>query len=260
MLAQGIQVETEGKVARVVMDRPPVNAVSTATYEALRDALAEINERSDMAVVLLCSALEDHFSAGADLPEVERIVASPTSELDEKRQLLARDVYDRLLNLAQPTIAVVNGTAMGAGAVLAACCDIRVGSRRARIALTEINVARCGGARHMSRLLPQGVVRRMYFTAEPLDAETAYRYGFLQELCDPGEELSVAEALAAVIAAKSPHALRLAKESLNACEGLPVADGYALEQQYTLKLGRTPDAREAVRAFLEKRDPVWSEL
>ena len=98
----------------------------------------------------------------------------------------------------------------------------------------------------------------MYFTGKPLDAQEAYRIGLFDLVVPHGEELGAAMSLAHTIAAKSPLALRLAKESLNACEALAVDEGYEVEQQYTLRLGQTEDAREAVVAFLEKRPPVWS--
>lgn len=258
MELDGIAVEQDGSIARIVIDRPPVNAISTTMYESLSSVLSDIHGREDVDVVLLCSAQENIFCAGADIKELEQIVNSDTSELDERRQLLAREAYELLLNLAQPTIAVINGPALGAGAVLSACCDIRIGSTKARIGLPEINVARCGGGRHMMRILPQGVVRRMYFTGRPLDAATAHHLGALDEVREPGEEMQAALELASVIASKSPFALRMAKRALNASESMSITEGYVIEQAYTLQLARSQDAKEATRAFLEKREPVWS--
>jgi len=257
MELEGFRMERDGQIANLVIDRPPVNAVSTAMYESLIEACKAIDADQGVDVVILSSANEKIFCAGADIRELEEIVNSGSSAMDERRQGLAREAYDRFLNLAQPTIGVVGGIALGAGAVLAACCDLRVGSTRAKIGLTEINVARCGGGRHMMRLLPQGVVRRMYFTGEPLGAETLLRLGVFEDLCESGTELEVARALAAKIAAKSPLALRIAKRSLNRCEPESIATGYPVEQEFTLELARSADAAEAARAFLEKREPVW---
>jgi enoyl-CoA hydratase len=257
MEAEGIHVEVGERIAEVVLDRPPVNAFSTAMYEARAATFRDVGARDDADVVVLRSASEKVFSAGADIKELEKIVNSADPELDRRRQELARELFGAILACAQPTIAAINGPALGAGAVIAACCDLRFGSTRARIGLPEINVARCGGGRHMMRLLPQGVVRRMYFTGEPLSAADADRYGLLNGVHPPGEELEAARAVARTIASKSPHALRLAKEALNGAEGLSLDEGYALEQSYTLKLAESEDAAEAARAFLEKRDPVW---
>jgi enoyl-CoA hydratase/carnithine racemase len=107
------------------------------------------------------------------------------------------------------------------------------------------------------RFAPSAVVREMYFTGGPLTAEEALQYGLVNATFEAGTELAAARELAMRIAAKSPVSLRIAKEALNAAEWLPVSEGYALEQTYTLRLARTPDGVEAARAFLEKRDPIW---
>ncbi|SDH53781.1 Enoyl-CoA hydratase/carnithine racemase [Pseudonocardia oroxyli] len=179
-------------------------------------------------------------------------------DADERRQHFARSAYDTLMNLNKPTIAVVNGPAIGGGAVLAACCDLRIGSARTTFHLPEVNIVRCGGARHYMRLLPQGVLRQMYFTGRPLTAHDSHRFGLLNDVVEQGEELHRALELAEEIATKSPLALRTAKEALNAIEELSVLDGYALEQSYSVALGRSADAKEAAAAFLEKRPPAWT--
>lgn len=257
MSDQGVFVKNAGRVARVILDRPPVNAVSTGVYETLIEILEDLNSRTDISVVVLESANPKVFSAGADLQEMKAIVNSETDALDGRRQELARRTYELLLGLTHPTIAAVGGVALGAGAVLAACCDIRVGSVSTRIGVTEINVGRCGGGRHMMRILPQGVVRQMYFTAEPLGAEDLYRLGAIDQLRESGSEVEAALELADRIASKSPLALRIAKSSLNGCEPLSIDEGYKIEQAHTLQIGRSTDAKEAVAAFLEKRAPVW---
>jgi len=256
-MKQAVRVEVEDAVAEVVLDRPPVNALSTGLYEEILEVFTTLDERDDVSVILLRSGCERAFCAGADVRELETIVNSGDPALDERRQALARRVYDAVRGVAQPTIAVIGGAAIGGGAVLAACCDIRYAGSGARIGLTEINVARCGGGRHLMRLLPQGALREMYFTGEPLAAAEALRLGLVDKLVD-GDPLAAARDLAARIAAKSPVALRFAKRALNESEFLPLDEGYAVEQGYTLRLGRTDDAVEAARAFLEKRRPVWS--
>ncbi|MFE4785865.1 enoyl-CoA hydratase-related protein [Streptomyces sp. NPDC056716] len=153
---------------------------------------------------------------------------------------------------------MVDGPAIGAGAVIASCCDMRMGSPRASFVLPEVNLGRCGGGRHLMRHLPQGVVRQMYFTGAPLAGEEARRFGFLDSLYDSAALAEAALERARGIAAKSPIALRLGKAALNESEPLSVQDGYAVEQQYTLRLARTDDAREALAARREKRAPVFT--
>ena len=254
----GLRFERNGAIGHLILDRPPVNAVSAQLTESLIDVLIDIRAMRDVSVVVLSSANPRLFCAGADIKEISTLAGSDDPGRDVRRQQIMRNMLDLLVDLPQPTIAVINGAALGSGAGLAVSCDIRIGSVRASIGLPEINAGRCGGARHMMRVVPQGIVRQMYFTGEPLDADTAFRYGLLNEVHPDGEELAAAMRLAGKIASKSPHALRLAKEAINGCEFLSLKEGYALEQTFTLKLGRSADAKEAAQAFIEKRDPVWA--
>ncbi len=250
-----IRLGVTARVATVTLDRPPVNAMSGRMYRELADVLGQVASDPDVSAVVLTSSSPRVFCAGADVRELADVVGRNAAADDAARQVLVGSVFDQILSLPQPTVAAVAGAALGAGAVIAACCDMRIGSPQTRFGLPEINAGRCGGARHLMRLLPQGVVRQLYFTGEPLGSDDAYRLGLLNSVCEPPEVDGAALALARVIAAKSPVALRVGKASLNACESLPVREGYALEQQHTLELARTDDAREALAAMLEKREP-----
>jgi enoyl-CoA hydratase/carnithine racemase len=252
-----LRVEYHGRVAEVIIDRPPVNAVAVDLYSALISVFRSFAKQDDVHAVILRSANDRIFCAGADLKEILPDNVSFEAS-DEYRQRLARTCYDAVLDCALPTIAVVKGLALGAGAVLAACCDIRFAGESAQLGLPEITVGRCGGGRHLMRLVPQGTVRLMYFTGEPIDAVEAQRVGLVERVYADGAVLQEARTLAEKIACKSPLGLRLAKRALNEAEDMPVRAGYAHEQQYTLRLGRTADAKEAASAVMEKREPVWS--
>jgi enoyl-CoA hydratase len=253
----GVNVVEAGRYAEVVLDRPPVNAVSRGMYSELILVFRALSARTDVHAVLLRSANEKIFSAGADIRETPEDPGDYEPG-DEYRQRLARTCYEAILDCALPTIALVNGPALGAGAALAACCDIRVAAESARIGLPEINVGRCGGGRYLARLVGQGTVRMMYFTGEPIDAQQALAQQIVQAVHPDSAALEQARAFVDTIARKSPYGLRQAKQALNDCEDMELRAGYAREQQYTIRLGRTPDAAEASRAVIEKRDPVWS--
>jgi enoyl-CoA hydratase len=253
-----VRVETADSVAAVTLDRPPVNALSSGFYAELSAVIERIAADPQVSVMVLMSASSKAFSAGADVTELAALSGSDADDADARRQELARRVFGQLLELPQPSIAVVDGPAIGAGAVIASCADMRMGSPRASFALPELSVGRCGGGRHMMRHLPQGVVRRMFFTGQPLSGEEALRFGFLDSVHDRAELADAAMARARGIAANSPLALRLGKAALNESEALPVQEGYAVEQQYTLRLARTADAREALAARREKRAPRFT--
>jgi enoyl-CoA hydratase len=253
-----VRVETADSVAAVTLDRPPVNALSSGFYAELSAVLERIAADPQVSVMVLMSASSRAFSAGADMTELAALSGADADDADARRQELARRVFGQLLELPQPSIAVLDGPAIGAGAVIASCADMRMGSRQASFALPELSVGRCGGGRHMMRHLPQGVVRRMFFTGQPLSSEEALRFGFLDSVHDRAELADAAMARARGIAANSPLALRLGKAALNESEALPVQEGYAVEQQYTLRLARTADAREALAARREKRAPRFT--
>ena len=253
-----VRVETADSVAAVTLDRPPVNALSSGFYAELSAVLERIAADPQVSVMVLMSASSRAFCAGADVTELAALSGADADDADARRQELARRVFGQLLELPQPSIAVLDGPAIGAGAVIASCADMRMGSRQASFALPELSVGRCGGGRHMMRHLPQGVVRRMFFTGQPLSSEEALRFGFLDSVHDRAELADAAMARARGIAANSPLALRLGKAALNESEALPVQEGYAVEQQYTLRLARTADAREALAARREKRAPRFT--
>lgn len=250
-----VEARLEGRVGTVLLSRPPVNALRTESYHALRDALHRLQQDRACSVIVLGSAVPGIFCAGADVKELPM-----PPEQDEARQDLTRGVFAQVLHSPVPVICAVDGPALGAGCQLACAADVRVATRSARFGVPEITVGRCGAGRFLMRVLPAGTVRQMYFTGRPIDAAQAHALGMVSEVLDDAGALqSRAHELAEDIAAKSPTALRLAKRALDLAEAMPLLDGYAVEQQFSLRLAQTPDAAEAAAAFREKRAPRWSE-
>jgi enoyl-CoA hydratase len=247
----GIVVETAGKIVVVSLDIPPVNALTLARYQELTDAFTAIGQRTDVHCAVLAGRGTRAFCAGLDLKEF----ATASADRDHERAHTVRQTFAAVQNCAIPVIAAVNGPALGAGCALAAMCDIRIASERATFGLPEINVGRCGGGAFMGRLIPQGMMRLMFFTGEPISAWEAHRVGLVEQVVPARRLDATVRDLAELIAAKSPLGLRLGKRSLNESEYLPVHDGYQVEQGYSTQLLHTEDAREATRAALEKRPP-----
>jgi enoyl-CoA hydratase len=248
-----IIVEKSGKVVSVILDRPPVNALTIALYLRVAEVFEEIGGWSEVNCAVLSARGAKAFCAGLDLKE---FLAAKVED-DPARAAVVRRMFAAVRHCKIPVIAAVNGPALGAGCVLSSVCDIRLASENATFGLPEINVGRCGGTAHMARHVPQGLLRRMFFTGQPISAQEAYRVGFVDQVLPLERLLPAANELAAVIASKAPLGLRLGKEALNHVEFMPVDDGYALEQEYSTKLLHTEDAREATRAVLEKRPPVF---
>jgi enoyl-CoA hydratase len=250
----GIRTEQEGRILRVIMDHAPVNALTSALYAELGDTFLRLVARDDVSVVVLRSGCEKAFCAGKDLKEF----LGATIEEDPASAYNVRRTFEAIRHCPVPVIAEVDGPALGAGCVIAACADIRVASTRARFGMPEINVGRCGGTAHVGRLVPQGAMRLMWFTGEPIGAAEAHRIGLVDRLVEPGELAASVAALAATIAAKSPLGLRVGKKAMNEAEELPVDIGYAHEQRYSTQLMHSEDAREATRAIVDKRAPVFT--
>jgi enoyl-CoA hydratase len=162
-----------------------------------------------------------------------------------------------ITDCAVPVIGAINGPALGAGLAFAACCDILIASENATFGTTEINVGLLGASSHLSTLVGRHKAREMFFTGEVVPAAELYRVGAVRAVVPREQLMPTALELAGELAAKSPIALRLAKESMNRVEYLPLKDAYRTEQDYTARLRRFEDAKEARKAYLEKRDPEW---
>jgi enoyl-CoA hydratase len=253
---EDVRLDVQGKVLVVTLDRPPVNTLLLDTYRLMAQTFDDISMRTDVNCVVFTAAGAKAFCAGLDLKEF----AVARLEDDRARGAVVRHCFSAIRNCALPVIAAVNGPALGAGCVLTSVCDIRIAAEKATFGLPEVNVGRCGGTAHMGRHLPQGVLRRMFFTGQPIDAVEAHRFGFVDRITSAEDLMPAAMELAGLIAEKAPLGLRLGKQALNETEYLNVEEGYAAEQRYSTRLMATEDAREATRAVLEKRRPVWKAM
>lgn len=249
----GIDISFNGQVAEITIDVAPVNAITLANYAEIGEAFDAADAWEGINCIILTGAGTRAFCAGLDLKE---FLAATVAE-DPARARIVRRCFKSIRDCALPTIAAVNGPALGAGTVLASVCDIRLASETAKFGTPEVNIGRCGGAAHMGRHLPQGLLRKMFFTGEPIEAQEAWRFGFVQDIYAPDQLMAETRALAAKIATKAPLGLRIGKQSLNQIEFLPVDEGYQVEQQFSTQLMKTEDAREATAAVVEKRKPVW---
>jgi enoyl-CoA hydratase len=248
-----VVLERSEKIATVTLNIPPVNALSLERYQLITDTFIGLGSTAGLNCIVLTAKGTRAFSAGLDLQEF----LAATVEDDPRRASVVRATFKAIRQCPIPVIAAVNGPALGAGAVLAAVSDFRIASEKATFGMPEINVGRCGGGSHLGRLLNPGLLRLMYFTGEPISAWEAYRVGFVQQLVTPRRLLPAAYELATIIADKSPIGIRMAKEALNAVELMRVEEGYELEQSYSTQLMHTLDAKEAVRAVVEKRAPIF---
>jgi enoyl-CoA hydratase len=235
------------RVARVTLDRPPVNAADARLLTELHDAFDSLRSAPVDAVVL--TGAGPVFCAGNDLHEFAAMDADAAEEL----MSVVRRAFWAVYDCPVPVVAAVNGAALGTGLALAACSDVIVASEQATFGLPELEVGVLGGVKFAARLVPELAVRRLFLTAERVSARRFAEMGAAIAVV-PVEELEDAtRAVVAKITAKSSVALRFAKQAMNAVEHMDLKPGYEYEQTFTIRMAERAEAKEAVRSVLEKR-------
>jgi enoyl-CoA hydratase len=248
-----ISVSRDGAVAVVTIDRQEaLNALNVETLEALRDRLLELREDGETRAIVLTGAGEKAFAAGADIKYMSGLDIEQAKAWGE----LGHTVGQLLETGPAPTIAAVNGFALGGGCELALACDIRYASSRAKLGQPEINlgiIPGWGGTQRLARVCGLGVAKDLILTGRTIDAEEALRIGLVSELADPVLDRALETAHA--LARQSPVALRAAKVALNhALQGDHV-ENLGREADHFGELFSSEDAKEGLAAFAEKRKP-----
>lgn len=250
-----IERHDDDGVRVVALDRPPVNALGRELVEDLERVRAALARDADARCVVIRSAGK-HFCAGADLVERQGM------DLDDVRSFVSRlaSVFAGLAALPMPTIAAVHGAAAGGGCELALACDIRILAVDAAIGLRETALAilpGAGGTQRLPRLIGPSRAKRWIFTAAMHTASEALHDGVADRVV-PREQLDVeALGMARAIAANGPIAVRLAKQAIDRGAGLPLREALEIEWECYLGVLGTEDRDEALRAFAEKRTPVF---
>jgi enoyl-CoA hydratase len=240
------------RVALVRFNRPKqLNALNGEVMDQLCSAL-EALDRDDAIRVMVVTGNERAFAAGADIGEMAS--ATPIDMLRGNR--IAQ--WDRVRRISKPVIAAVAGWCLGGGCELAMALDLIVAAESARFGQPEINlgvIPGAGGTQRLTRAVGKSTAMEMILTGEPIDAREAHRLGLVARVVP--NELLVEDALtlAARIAAKSPLALRLAKEAVNAAYEMSLTDALAHERRLFYLLFASEDQKEGMAAFLEKREP-----
>jgi enoyl-CoA hydratase len=248
-----LRATVDGPVATVLMSRPPVNSVSQQMYRELRALFGDVAQLGDGVKVIVLAGDGRHFCAGNDLHEF----ATLAPDNSDARMAEVRAAFFAIQDCPVPVIGAVHGAALGTGLAIAASCDFVVASDDARFGTPEVGVGIMGGARHLARLVPEPWVRWMYFTADPVPAETIARLGGIIEVVPRDRLSAAAHEHAHRIARHSSAMLRMAKHSLNSIETMDLQPGYTFEQSLTTRICGHPDSQEAVRATLERREPRY---
>ena len=245
----------EENVGTIIINRPDVrNALSTQVLGDIRGALAEFRYDDEVGVVVFTGAGDRAFAAGADINELRE-----RTFLDALASLM-QAVYDEIEDYEKPTIAAVNGLALGGGCELAMACDIRIASENARFGQPEVNLSiipGAGGTQRLARLIGKGKATEMILTGEIIGAEEAHRVGLVTRVISSDELVAAVRETARSIMSKGPLAIRLAKLAIRTGFETDLKTGLVIERLAQAVLLTSEDKREGTSAFLEKREPEF---
>ncbi|MEK3765480.1 enoyl-CoA hydratase [Solibacillus sp. FSL K6-4121] len=253
-----VKVEVQDGVAVVTFMRAEAaNALSVQMLHEINEALEAIHDDRSIRVVIVTGDGEKAFCAGADLKERKGMNEGET----RKTIALIGKTMNHFEALAQPVIAAINGVAFGGGLELALACDIRIASNTAKMGLTETAlgiIPGAGGTQRLPRLIGIGKAKELIYTARRLSAEEAYQYGMIEHIVQPERLLEQAKELAYEIAKNAPLSLIQAKTAINQGMQTDISTGLQIESLAYSRLLQTEDRLEGLKAFQEKRPPVYS--
>jgi enoyl-CoA hydratase len=250
----GTTTTVSDHIAEIVMDNPPVNALTVAGWFDLADQLTAAGRNADVRAVVL-RAEGRGFNAGVDIKEMQNTEGFEAL-IGANRGCFA--AFAAVYDCAVPVIAAVNGFCLGGGIGLVGNADVIVAADDATFGLPEVDRGALGAATHLARLVPQHKMRAMVYTSATATAQELHHFGSVLRVVPQAELRDAALEVAAQIASKSPTVIRAAKESLNGIDPVDVRRSYRYEQGFTFELNLSGVADEARDAFVDKRDAKFT--
>ena len=251
-----IYEKNEG-IATITLNRPEtLNAFSKEVVAEVLEALEDTRRDENVHVVVLTGAGEKAFSAGADIKAMIGMTALRARDLS----LMGEKLCCTLENLEKPVIAALNGYALGGGLEVAMSCDLRIASENARVGQTEINIGLIpgwGGTQRLTRLVGRTKAKELVFTGRIIDARTAEQLGILNMVVAADKLRETVRQFALDLAAKAPVALKVAKALIDKGAEIGLDSALALEREGFGVVASTEDLQEGVKAFTEKRKPLF---
>jgi enoyl-CoA hydratase len=242
-----IELRTSGGIAEVIIDFPPVNALPAQGWFDLANAATAAGE--DAAVRAVVIAAEGRgFCAGVDIKEIQQ---APGHQALLGASQGCSAAFAAVYDCPVPVIAAVQGFCLGGGVGLAGNADIVIAADDATFGLPEVDRGALGAATHLSRLVPQPLMRTMVYTCRTVTAQQLHGFGTVLDVVPPAGLRAAALAVAGEIAAKDPATIRLAKQSLNGIDPIDVKRSYRYEQGFTFELNLTGVPGEARQAFID---------
>jgi enoyl-CoA hydratase len=253
MSYENLLYEVKDQVARITVNRPQVlNALNRVTVEELDRAFDAARADASVRALILTGAGEKSFVAGADINEL----AKQTPVEGKEYSLFGQAAFHKLETMGKPSIAAINGFALGGGCELALCCSIRIASKNARLGQPEVKLGLLpgyGGTQRLARLCGKGVAHELLLSGEMISADEALRVGLVNHVVELSELIPAAEKIAQKIVANAPLAVKYAMEAVEHGMEMTQEEGLFLEATLFGLCCATEDMREGTKAFLEKR-------
>ena len=253
---KNILVERDGQIATLTVNRPEVrNALNLETVKEFHDALRELSADKDVGILIITGAGDQAFVSGADINDIRR------RTLEDGLAAINSSLFSEVERFPRPTIAAVNGFAVGGGCELALACDIRVASDNARFGQPELNlgiIPGAGATQRLPRVIGLGRAKHLILTGEIIDAQRALEFGLVTAVAPAAELMARARDMASRILRVGPLAARLAKIALNASARVDLDSGLLIETLAQAICFDSEDKIEGATAFLEKRKPKFT--
>lgn len=243
----------------LAMNHPPVNSITEEFAMELMNVLEGIAKDDQIRVLLITSALEGIFMAGADIRMLrDAVTSNDFSRLDEAAVI--KPAFNAIQYMPKPVIAVINGHALGGGCEISLACDYRIIARGKRIGLTEVLlglIPAAGGTQRIIRMVPRPIATRMLLEGAQLDAEEALKVGLVDRVVDEDRLLDEAKKFSQRFAHGPSRAYAALKRCMNEGGNMDFKSGLELEKVIMFELLKSEDVKEGLTAFLEKRPPVF---
>jgi enoyl-CoA hydratase len=249
-------IDISDQIATITINRPEVrNALDRATVAEIRSALADLESNDDVGAIIITGAGDQVFVAGADIRQMRE------RRRDDGLAAINSSVFTAVERCTKPTIAAVNGHALGGGCELALACDLRVAADHAKFGQPEVGlgiIPAAGATQRLPRVIGLGRAKQMILTGDPIDARTALEWGLVTAVAPYQGLMAAARQLAARVIARGPLAVRLAKVALAASSRVDLDSGLLIETLAQAICFESDDKREGTTAFLEKRTPKFT--
>jgi enoyl-CoA hydratase len=249
-------IDISDHIATITINRPDVrNALDRVTVGEIRSALTDLESTADVGAIILTGAGDQVFVAGADIRQMRE------RRRDDGLAAINSSVFTAVERCTKPTIAAVNGHALGGGCELALACDLRVAADHAKFGQPEVGlgiIPAAGATQRLPRIIGLGRAKQMILTGDPIDARTALEWGLVSAVVPYPELMAAARQLAGRVIARGPLAVRLAKVALSASSRVDLESGLLIETLAQAICFESEDKREGTTAFLEKRAPKFT--